>query len=83
MRKTIKTIGIKFFILGLILLFHSKGYGQIGLSYDDFGVYFKPQRKVDTLEFKLTQNYPGFTLRLFLKDFGGSLFLNYIIKSIS
>jgi hypothetical protein len=54
------------------LFFHSKCYSQISLDYGDFGVLFKPEKRVDTFHFTLEKYYPGFTLKIFLEDYGGA-----------
>ena len=58
----------------------SNAFGQISLYYEEFGVFFYPQKKVDTLEFSITQNYPGCTLKLFLKDYGGECYVELYNK---
>lgn len=56
------------------LCIRESAYGQISLYYEDFGVFFYPQKQIDTLSFDVTQNYPGCTLKLFLKDYGGECY---------
>jgi len=62
------------------LYFHTRSYGQINLDYGDFGVFFKPEKNIDTLTFVLTKYYPGFQLKLYLKDFGGSCYIELYNK---
>jgi|ERR1700722_6497400 len=53
----------------------NNAFGQISLYYEEFGVFFYPKRQVDTLNFEVSQNYPGCTLKIFLKDFGGESYI--------
>lgn len=41
------------------------------LEYEEFNVFFRPKNCIDTLEFKLSNKYQGYRLRLFLKDCKG------------
>lgn len=54
------------------LFFQNRTYGQISLDYGEFGVFFKPEKCVDTVQFTLTKYYPGYILKIFLKDCGGA-----------
>ena len=50
----------------------SNVYGQISLDYGEFGVFFRPNKCVDTMQFNLIKHYPGYTLKIFLQDCGGA-----------
>ncbi len=75
----------KLFIAILLLIIvqltgFSKAYGQISLDYGEFGIFFKPEKGLDTLEFTLTKFNTGFTLKLYLKDFGGASYIELYNK---
>lgn len=58
-------------LIGLCFIFYSKTHSQISLTYEEFGVSFSPKKCIDTLNFSLTKQYPGYKLKIFLKDCKG------------
>jgi hypothetical protein len=53
------------------LPFGSFSQTNFSLNYEEFDIYFRPQKCLDTTEFTLTGKYAGFKLKLYLKDCRG------------
>lgn len=58
----------------VVFCFANKASSQqykFSLNYEEFGVFFSPQKCIDTINFNLKGKYQGYTLRLYLKDCKG------------
>jgi hypothetical protein len=50
------------------------------LSYEEFGIFFSPKKCVDTIDFTLSSRYPGYKLKLYLKDCKGEAYFELFDK---